>query len=421
MIRHHLQRLGRAALALVVVVLGAAPARAQDSNAGVAGEWLMQYGSARTQGLGGAYVAAADDPLGSLWNPAGLSLIDQNQVRFETASLFGETYVNGVGLAVPGSKWPSIGLSMVSLSSGGFEKTNALNDPLGSFHEGETAYLVTLAKGLSTRFALGLSAKLIQQTIESFSGGGFGVDVGGMVNVTRDLRIGASFLNLGGPSITLRDNGVAEPWPTEMRGGAALTLLGGRALASVEVDHSDGLGTRVRGGTEYRVMPGITVRLGYDDDHGTGGFSYRFAPGYDLDYGVADHPLGLTHRVGIAYRFGGYFANSQAQPSVFSPTGDRAVTRITLSARTKGTPENWSLEILDKSDQVVRRFGGQGQPSPHIEWDGKDETGLPLADGHYRYRLQVRDKDGRALISTVRALEISTTGPQGNVPVIPVQ
>ena len=407
-------------LALVLLCLGVVPAAAADGVAGIPGEWLTQYGSARSQGLGGAYVATADDPLGSLWNPAGLSLIDQNQLRFETATLFGESSVNGFGIAVAGSRWPSVGVSMVSMSSGDFERTSSLNDPLGTFREGETAYLLTLSKSFSTRFALGMNAKLVQQTIEDFSGGGFGLDLGGVMNLTRDLRLGASIMNLGGPSVSLQQ-GVSEAWPTEMRGGFSLRLLGGRALACFEIDHSDGLGTRIRGGTEYRMMQGLTVRLGYDDDRGTGGFSYRFAPNYEVDYGVSDHPLGLTHRVGVAYRFGGYFANSQANPTVFSPTGDRAVTRITLAARTKGTPENWSLDILDKADRVVRRFGGQGQPPPHIEWDGKDETGMPLADGRYHYRLQVKDKDARMLVSSVRAIEISTTGPQGTVPVIPVK
>jgi hypothetical protein len=415
------RRAWRCQAALIVMLLAtfARPGHSQTAGGGNPGEWLTQFETARTLGLGGAFVAAADDPLGALWNPAGLSLMDQNQLRFETARLFGESTLNSVSLAVPGSRLPSFGLSMVSLSSGEFERTNALNDPLGTFREGETAYLFTMAKNISPRFALGVNAKLAQQTIESASGGGLGFDVGALMNLTPDLRLGVSILNLGGPSITLRD--VAEPWPSEIRGGLALTLLGGRALAVVEFDHSDGLGTRVRGGTEYRMLQGFTLRLGYDDEHGSGGLSYRFAPQYEFDYGVTDHALGMTHRAGVSYRFGGFFASSHADPSVFSPTGERAVTRISLNARTKGRPEDWSLEVLDKGDRSVRRFGGQGQPPSHIEWDGKDETGLPLADGVYRYRLQVRDGQGRTLMSATRALEISTSGPQGTVPLIPVQ
>jgi flagellar hook assembly protein FlgD len=67
----------------------------------------------------------------------------------------------------------------------------------------------------------------------------------------------------------------------------------------------------------------------------------------------------------------------------------------------------------------VRRFGGAGQPPSHLEWDGKDENGLPLPDGVYRYSLVVKDAVGRAVTGPVRTVAISTGGPQGNVPLVP--
>jgi flagellar hook assembly protein FlgD len=54
-------------------------------------------------------------------------------------------------------------------------------------------------------------------------------------------------------------------------------------------------------------------------------------------------------------------------------------------------------------------------------WDGKDENGLPLPDGTYRYTLVVHDAEGRVITSPTKTVEISTGGPQGSVPVIPIQ
>jgi hypothetical protein len=304
---------------------------------------------------------------------------------------------------------------MISLRSGEFQRTNELNNPLGTFSEGETAYLFSLAKAFSSRISIGTNFKLVHQSIEDFSGGGFGVDVGGIFQLTPTLRVGASVLNLGGPSITLRD--APETYPTEMRGGASLDILNGRARIQAEVDHADGPGTRLHGGAEYWVQPGIALRFGYSEDHATGGFSYRFRPQYQFDYGVADHALGLTHRVGFSYRFGGFFASNRAEPEVFSPTGEKAVTKISLNAKTKAQAESWSLEIVSKSGQVVRRFGGPGLPPAHVLWDGKDETGLPVADGVYTYRLAVKDTEGRMLNASTRKVEISTGGPQVTIPV----
>jgi len=404
---------------LVAAMLAAcilpAIAFAQTESGGTPGSWLSGYAGARTIGLGGAFVATADDALGVLWNPAGLQWMDQNQAMFESVRLFEDTSINSLSFAIPGSRLPSLGISMVSLRSGEFQRTNELNNPLGSFSEGETAYLFSLAKAFSSRFSIGTNLKLVHQTIEDFSGGGFGVDLGGIFQITPTLRVGASVLNLGGPSITLRSE--AETYPTEIRGGASLDILNGRARLQAEVDHADGPGTRLHGGAEYWVQPGIALRFGYSEDRATGGFSYRFRPQYQFDYGVADHALGLTHRVGFSYRFGGFFASNRAEPEVFSPTGEKAVTKISLNAKTKAEAQSWSLEIESKSGQVVRRFGGPGLPPAHVLWDGKDETGLPVADGVYTYRLAVKDADGRMLNASTRKVEISTGGPQVTVPV----
>jgi hypothetical protein len=272
-----------------------------------------------------------------------------------------------------------------------------------------------MAKGISSRLSVGTSIKLVQQTVEDFSGGGFGLDVGGIYQLSSALRIGASVLNLGGPSITLRSS--PETYPMQIRFGAAYELMNGRARIAAEVDHQEGPGAMIHGGAEYWVQPGIALRLGYSEERATGGFCYRFGPQYQFDYAVADHDLGLTHRVGFSYRFGGFHASNRAEPEVFSPTGEKAVTRISLSARTKARAESWTLEIDSPSGQVVRRFGGPGLPPAHVLWDGKDETGLPVADGVYTYRLTVKDEDGRMLNASTRKVEISTGGPQVTVPV----
>jgi hypothetical protein len=410
------RRLAPAAFALA---LAASTAHAQDQTAGTPGEWLTRFTGARTLGLGGAYVALADDPLGVLWNPAGLSGMDENELRFENAQMFGESTLNGFGFAVPGSRLPSFGVAVISLRGAEYQRTNAMNDDLGTFRPSQTAYVLTASKAFTPRFAIGVNAKFVQQTVEDFSGGGTGFDLGATYAALPTLRLGASVINLGGPSISLRDT--PEDYPMTIRGGAALDVLGGRGRVAIEVDQSDGLGTQFHGGGEYWIQHGLALRAGMDDQSATGGFSYRFNPRYQLDYAVADHPLGLSHRVGVAMRFGGFFAKPTADPAVFSPTGEHAVTRIDLRARTKSDADTWTLDMVDKSDSVVRRFGGKGQPPSHIQWDGKDENGLPLADGVYRYTLTVTDAKGRVLKSEPRTIEISTGGPQGDVPVIPIQ
>jgi hypothetical protein len=402
-------------LAMAMALLVPVAAHAQSESGGAPGDWLARYSGARTVGLGNAYVAVADASIGALWNPAAIALLDQNEVLVETARLFEETSMHGLSFAVPGRRLPSLGFSVVALRSGSFEKTNELNESLGTFEDGETAFLFTASKNVGTRFALGANFKVVRQSLEEFSGGGFGVDLGGMVNLTSRLRVGLSLLNVGGPNIQLRDT--EESYPVETRGGLALQLLGGRAMVAAEVDRRGDAPARMHAGAEYWTQHGLGLRVGYDDAYATGGFSYRVSPQVQLDYGVSDHTLGLTHRVGFSYRFGGFFASARALPEMFSPTGDQPVTRISLQAHTKADPDRWTLDFVNKSDEIVRRFGGKGVPPAHVQWDGKDENGLPLADGVYRYQLIVYDREGRLLSDTTRTVEISTGGPQGSVPV----
>ena len=403
-------------LLAALLALPAPVAAGTPENSGVPGDWLARFQSARSLGLGGAFAASADDPLGVVWNPAGLTQLFRNELRAETAQSFEGTTTNAVALGVPNSRYPSFGLSMLSMGSGEFERTNELNAPQGEFSVGETAFLFTAAHGLTRDLALGASFKIVSQDVESFSASGFGADLGLLYSPVAGVRLGVSLLNLGGPVLRLRETD--ESYPLEVRAGGALSLLAGRGLLSLEVDHRDGPGATAHVGGEFWVMPAFALRAGYDTLSPVGGIAYRLNDGFQFDYAISDHELGMTHRLGLVFRFGGYAASSYPSPSAFSPMGATPVTTIRLRARTKDSARDWSLTIEDKSGVVVRRFGGQGSPPGHVPWDGKSEAGLPLPDGSYRFRLVVTDLAGRSIEGPEEAVEILTRGPEGTVPLL---
>lgn len=389
---------------------------AQDQNAGVPGDWLARYSGARTIGMGNSFVATANDPLGALWNPAGLSFMSQNQVGFEHARLFEGTSLNGISFVVPARNFPTLGISMISLGSGDFELTDELNQSLGSFNEGDIAFLFSASKAFTSRLSLGTNLKVVRQQVEEFNASGVGVDLGAMYHVTPALRVGASVLNIGGPTVALRD--VSEKYPLDFRAGFAYSFFGGVAMITADMAHRSGPGASFHAGTEVYPIEKLGLRLGYDASEPTGGFSYHVNHAMRFDYGMSNHELGVMHRFALSYQFGGFFANSQASPAVFSPMGEQSVTKFHIKARTKAETENWQLEILDKHNMIVRSFGGKGTPPAHIMWDGKDNNGLTLPDGFYRYRLTVHDSEGRELSAEEKKVEITTAGPQGSVPVI---
>jgi len=405
-------------LFLIPLLALAVPAAAQDDlNGGAPGEWLSRYTGARTMGLGGAYVASVGEPLGMLWNPAGITRMFQNEASFEATQLFEDTALYGFGLAIPNRTLPSFGLSVVSLRSGDFERTNELNEPVGTFREGNVAFVLSGSKQVHPRVSVGMNAKGVRQAVDEWDAAGFGTDFGVLFDVTKNIRLGASLLNVAGPKLTFRSE--SEQYPTEIRTGFTMKIFGGRGLFSTEMDYrTDGPGTSFHTGTEFWVHRDMALRVGYYESDPAGGFSYRVSPDMRLDYGLSNHTLGVTHRFGISYRFGGFFASSEANPPVFSPLGEQAVTKFELESHTKGEPQEWFLQIYDESENLVRRFAGQAEPPAHVMWDGKDEGGLPLPDGVYRYEFAVLDVLGHEILAKERTVEITTTGPQGSIPVL---
>ena len=414
---YSINRKNRKSDLITLLVMGLAltisPAvRAGEGTEGVPGDWLSRYSSPRFVGLGGAMVAVADEPSAALWNPAGISWLRRNALQVGSVRLFDDTSINGLGFARPSNSMPSLGFNLLHLKSGEFERTNELNESMGTFSEGDLVMALTAAQALSPDWSVGASLKLARQTVEDFSGSGMGFDIGVMGRVAGGLKVGASALNLGGPKIKLREK--EEAYDTELRGGLALTTLDGRSLTSAEIVHRDGPGAQAKVGTEFWIQS-LALRVGYYIDNVSAGFSYRFRNGMQFDYGMADHELGMTHRFGLTFRFGGFYADSRANPEIFSPTGQNPVTKFLLASQTKAEAKDWQLTIRDKTGAVVRSYAGQGNPPAHIIWDGKGETGMPLPDGQYRYLLRVTDLEGRIMEGLERKVEINTGGPQGSI------
>jgi hypothetical protein len=385
---------------------------AGTADEGLPGDWLSRYASPRAIGLGGATVAIGDEPQAALWNPAALSWLRRNTAQVTSARLFDGTSVNGLAFAAPAKRLPTFGLNLLYLKSGEFERTNELNENLGTFAEGDLVMAVTAAHEWANRWSVGGNVKLVRQTLEEFSGGGVGFDFGVLGEVAPGVRLGASALNLAGPSITLRDR--AEAYAPEYRGGVAVSLLEGAGLLTADVVQREGPGAQLRLGGQF-VIGALSLRLGHHIENISAGFGYRFENGLSLDYGMNDHELGMVHRFGLNYAFGGFFAGSEAQPAVFSPMGRQPVTRFLLTAHTRGDVRDWQLVISDRSGAVVRSYAGQGQPPAHVIWDGKDASGLPLPDGFYSYVLQVVERDGRRTSGRSLSVEINTGGPRGSM------
>jgi hypothetical protein len=404
-----------AVMLMLLCLLTAGAARAEDQNGGWAGDWLTNYQSARAMGLGGSFTGLADEPLGMVWNPAGMTQLSRNELFLETSRYFEGTSINTLSFALPGTRYPTLGLSILALRSDDFQRTNDINQDLGTFTEGETAYVLSASHNLHPMVSVGGNLRFVHQSIDEFSASGMGLDLGVLVHPTETVRVGLSAANLGGPSLELRET--SETYPEQLRGGVAVDLMEGRAMVTAEVEKIGDLRTNLRGGGEFALSRTITLRAGFDGSSPAGGFTVNLPSDLRLDYGTGSHDLGMIHRFSLSWRFGGFFAKSQASPEVFSPLGAKSAARFELAARTRHEIETWRLEISDKTGGVVRQFGGRGAPPSHLMWDGKTATGTPLPDGSYDYRLVVRDLGGLETVGESGTIGIDTRAREIRVPV----
>ncbi|MCH8285550.1 hypothetical protein IIB79_03385, partial [candidate division KSB1 bacterium] len=101
---------------------------------------------ARPIGLGGAFSAVANDGNAIFWNPAGLSLIKQNEVSFMYNKWFMDMSYSFFGITLPVSSKYTISLGINSLNAGEIEAKDINNMDLGT--ESAEAMLITLGNSL---------------------------------------------------------------------------------------------------------------------------------------------------------------------------------------------------------------------------------------------------------------------------------
>ena len=232
---------------------------------------------ARPLGLGGAFVALADDGSAANYNAAGLGFIDANYINATLAQRFkgliNYQYVSGVlPLGGAGTMGASIGI----LS----EKSEIYTERTLRFSYG---------KAFSEKIAIGFNLKSFGidfDVIEEFarqpfvengtSSSAFSADVGVIVKPSSGLSIGLSAENLLPADVSVFDSTDADNVPLGLRAGLAFSLAGiaesakqeslrdilrsGLGLVEIGVRNGE---SHVRAGAEVWLNKSVAIRAGY--------------------------------------------------------------------------------------------------------------------------------------------------------------
>ena len=266
---------------------------------------------ARALGMGGAYVAVADDPTASVWNPAGLARVDNLAFTFmytggydfdRSHNYFG--YAQSFSLASIGIGWTNAGWD-------GFESRTGIGASDGDFDISDNLVLLSLARQYGA-FGFGVTGKIFDQKIDGKSESGGGIDVGAFFDAGRYVDFGIMFQDLASE---IGD----ETLPYNVRAGVGVNPMGD-LLVAADMEHAENGEVVYHLGAEawFEYYPGymMAIRAGMSDlgmDHQdnsyTAGLGLKIPRfyGLGLDYAFIDEKeevLGNNHRISVNLAFG---------------------------------------------------------------------------------------------------------------------
>ena len=171
------------------------------SKVGITAAPFLEIGvGSRAIGMGGAFVATANDVSALYWNPAGIAKMRNGQVILMHTNWLADIQFEFAGVVVPLGSFGSIGAAITSLNSGEMKIRN-IEYPDGTgeiFSTNDLAIAVSYARSLTDRFSIGFNVKYINQRIWHETATGFGLDFGTLfVTGFNGLRIGAALSNFG--------------------------------------------------------------------------------------------------------------------------------------------------------------------------------------------------------------------------------
>lgn len=283
---------------------------AQREIGGEPGSFLSWGQGARALGLGGAFVGMADDASALWWNPAGLTQLNKMEITTLYAPLWEDTHYNFLGYAHPTVQWGVFGLGLVQIDSKNFKRRLTPSDTPVDFNIVQQAVLLSYGNKFLEKFSTGMSFKMVNQKMLSYSDNQYGID--GSVfyrSLDKKLSLGVNLQNIMAPKLKLKQTPDRYPVTAKFGGSYTFNQVLSRhkdkLSLSVEIDYSTFSQYFLNClGLEYWIVPSFAIRLGKDKHNDlTFGFGGEYG-GIQLDYALVNHELGLNHRFSLTYRFG---------------------------------------------------------------------------------------------------------------------
>ena len=250
---------------------------------------------ARPSGMGGAFVALADDPDALFWNPAGLEQISASGFSAYFAQPFGlkDVTLGSMGYVRP-THWGTWGLSLITFGNAVYR---------------ENTYGLSYSRSVWRGLSIGATANMFSLRIDRYgSATAYGVDIGALFKMIRGLHGGLCIKNV----TKSRLGEVGEPLPGKMSAGLR-AYPADELILNAELQKEAAYPIQLHAGQEYRISKHVALRSGLSTNPTdfTGGIGCYIGR-YRLDYAFSSHSvLGTTHQASITIRLGRPHENSK--------------------------------------------------------------------------------------------------------------
>ena len=225
------------------------------------------------EAMGGAAAAARNDVACGYWNPAGLTGLRGFQCEAQYTFLSFNQQLDYLALADNFQNFLYYGLSFIYYSAGNDleARSGPSLNPDSTFGDTEMTFLFSLAYKVSPRWSIGANLKVLTLGLGSFSGYGFGEDMGIQYRVDNDTSVGFMVQD---PYTSLSySNSNSDVQPPTFKGGIAHWEEKVDLKGNFDIEWSDDLGLRPRIGLEWRPMGVLALRGGCWAGDLTGGTS----------------------------------------------------------------------------------------------------------------------------------------------------
>ncbi len=253
---------------------------------------------ARALGMGGGFVALADDASALYYNPAGLPNLNYQEFSAMHINLFEGTSYNYAGWVFPDSKLGGFGIGFFRIGTDDIERRSRFISG-GTFGYSQSQILLSYGNSLGDRLSIGGSFKIVNQSLDSLSDYGLGFDLGITAKMSNHISAGIILRDIIPPELELAS--LNETTPITIASGIGLknVLLYDKTIlnAALDFEKIENRSLKIHTGAELLFNQSYALRLGYDNNN------FSFGTGMVVNRVKIDYAYKIMDNINDSHRF----------------------------------------------------------------------------------------------------------------------